>query len=52
MVKQVVKKWMMRSQMLKVLFPFLGLLMLFTGFNSQAADYGYNIGTDDLCAED
>lgn len=41
---------MMRSQMLKVLFPFLGLLMLFTGFNSQAADYGYNIGTDDLCA--
>ncbi len=41
---------MMRSQMLKMLFPFLGLLMLFTGFNSQAADYGYNIGTDDLCA--
>ncbi len=41
---------MMRSQMLKMLFPFLGLLMLFTGFNTQAADYGYNIGTDDLCA--
>ena len=41
---------MMRSQLLKILFPFLGLLILFTGFNTQAADYGYNIGTDELCA--
>ena len=36
--------------MLKMRCPFLGLLMLFTGINALAEDYGYNIGTDDLCA--
>jgi len=40
----------MRFFMQKMLFPLLGLLMLFAGFYTQAADYGYNIGSDDLCA--
>jgi hypothetical protein len=40
----------MKLNILKVLFPFISVAVLLTGINTLAAEYGYKIGTDDLCA--
>jgi len=40
----------MRLSMLKMLCPIMGAVMLHAGLKTSAADYGYRLGTDDLCA--
>ncbi len=40
----------MRPIILKMLVPLMGGVLLLTGFNTRAADYGYKLGADELCA--
>jgi len=39
----------MKPKMLKKLFPLMGVILLLTGLNMEAEEYGYNLGGDDLC---
>jgi hypothetical protein len=40
----------MKQISIRMLFALLGGLLLIAGLNAQAVDYGYRLGTDDLCA--
>ena len=40
----------MRPSMLKMFYLIMGAVMLLAGLKTRAADYGYRLGTDDLCA--
>lgn len=39
----------MKPLLLMKLFPLMGIILLLTGLKMEAAEYGYNLGSDDLC---
>ncbi len=39
----------MKPKYLKKLFSVMGVVVLLTGINIQASEYGYKIGSDDIC---